>query len=272
MLVNPLNMRSAALAYASNGWDVFPCRERGARAKQPYTNHGFKDASRDPAQIEAWWEAHPEAMIGLALPRGTVVIDIDPRGGGDRKALEQLVGGALPRTLEAQSGRGDGAHLWFSTKASNLSQKTKFLTGIDARIAGKGYVIAPPSLHPATGKPYRWLNDDDIAPLPRAIETFLAPRKAPPGSETDRIFRASVSPSIKVLVRRLLTAPETTRNNTLFEAGCRMAERELKGMSTDWQLLFEVAVHIGLPEAESEATLRSSKSQLGLEWTGTELK
>lgn len=265
-------MMSAALAYASNGWDVFPCRERGARAKQPYTKHGFKDASRDPAQIEVWWEAHPEAMIGLALPRGTVVIDIDPRGGGDRRALEQLVGGALPRTLEAQSGRGDGAHLWFSTRASNLSQKTNFLAGIDARIAGKGYVIAPPSLHPATGKPYRWLNNADIATLPRAIERLLSPRRAPVESIPRKSFRSSASPSITELVRRVLTARETTRNNTLHWAGCRMAERELKGMSTDWRLLFDVAVYNELTPAASEATLKSSKSQLGLTWTGQELK
>lgn len=270
--MNTLNMRSNALVYASEGWDVFPCRERGARAKQPYTKHGFKDASHDPAQIEVWWEAHPEAMIGLALPRGTVVIDIDPRGGGDRRALEQLVGGALPRTLEAQSGRGDGAHLWFSTSSSNLSQKTNFLTGIDARIAGKGYVIAPPSLHPATGQPYRWLNNADIAPLPRAIERLLTSRRAPTESIPRKSFRSSVSPSIAVLVQRVLTARETTRNDNLYWAGCRMAERELKGMSTDWQLLFESAVHSGLSPAESEATLRSSKSKLGVTWTGQELK
>src|SRR5258708_4431274 len=52
-----------ALAYARVGFAVFPCRPRG---KEPITKHGFKDATRDEAQIRKWWTRWPDANIGIA--------------------------------------------------------------------------------------------------------------------------------------------------------------------------------------------------------------
>jgi Bifunctional DNA primase/polymerase, N-terminal len=40
---------AAALGLAGEGWPVFPC----GRDKRPVTEHGFKDASRDPAIIRS---------------------------------------------------------------------------------------------------------------------------------------------------------------------------------------------------------------------------
>ena len=39
------------------GFSVFPCREKAQgnkKAKSPYTNRGYKDASRDEGQIRSW--------------------------------------------------------------------------------------------------------------------------------------------------------------------------------------------------------------------------
>ena len=39
------------------GFSVFPCREKpqgNKKAKSPYTNRGYKDASRDDEQIRSW--------------------------------------------------------------------------------------------------------------------------------------------------------------------------------------------------------------------------
>ena len=64
------------------GFSVFPCREKtqgNKKAKSPYTNRGYKDASRDEEQIRSWWHSFPNAMIGVPTGRenGIFVVDID---------------------------------------------------------------------------------------------------------------------------------------------------------------------------------------------------
>ena len=71
----------AALDYAARGLPVFPCDPRG---KRPLTANGFKAATRDEAQIRAWWQRQPDAMIGLPTGHasGVFVLDIDAKPGG----------------------------------------------------------------------------------------------------------------------------------------------------------------------------------------------
>jgi hypothetical protein len=44
-------MLGQAFAYAASGWPVFPCKPG---EKVPDTLRGFKDATTDPAVIQAW--------------------------------------------------------------------------------------------------------------------------------------------------------------------------------------------------------------------------
>ena len=53
----------AALAYASAGWPVHPCKPN---SKEPDTAHGFKDATTDEECIRAWWRAVPERNPAIA--------------------------------------------------------------------------------------------------------------------------------------------------------------------------------------------------------------
>src|SRR4051794_22759713 len=92
-----------ALAYAKQlGWAVFPL---APGQKTPLTAHGFKDATTDEAKIRGWWKAHPAANIGIACGSvsGIVVLDEDPRNGGD------VLPFSLPHTIQALTG-GGGAH------------------------------------------------------------------------------------------------------------------------------------------------------------------
>ena len=43
---------AAALAYAKEGKPVFPCMEKGDKAKSPYIAGGFKSASTNLEQIK----------------------------------------------------------------------------------------------------------------------------------------------------------------------------------------------------------------------------
>lgn len=252
------SLASHALQYAEAGFKVLPCRENSAqgRAKSPYTINGHKDASTDPEKIARWWSEHPHALIGLVPPKGYVVIDIDPRHGGSLDALSAFCGETSLETLTANSGRGEGCHLWF-TSDQELTQRAGIIPGIDARVGNKGYLIAPPSLHPETGKPYTWAIDAPIKPLPARIEQSLSKNKATV-SHGQLMETSGVHRQVSPLVRLVLKAPAGKRNDTLFWSACRMAERQWNRKSTNWTGLIAAAETVGLMEQEIKKTINSA--------------
>jgi len=156
----------AALEYARIGVPVFPCRirpEGKKKAKSPYTPNGFKDASTGIEQIKCWWANHPDAIIGMPTGKmsGLIVIDIDPRHGGDH-SFQGLIDkhGKLPETLTAITG-GGGTHYYFRYPNAEIRcSNSKLASGVDVKADG-GYVILPPSGH-ESGKSYFWDGDFDL--------------------------------------------------------------------------------------------------------------
>jgi hypothetical protein len=103
----------AVLGYAKRGWSVLPCR---ARDKRPATRHGVKDATTDKARIVSAWSGNGEANVAIATgaASGLIVLDVDPRNGGDPGLAElQRVHGPLPETLRVRTG-GGGWHFYFT--------------------------------------------------------------------------------------------------------------------------------------------------------------
>ena len=113
---SPDSRSSFALAYARQGWPVFPihtptdyhcscgtpkCKDIG---KHPRTPHGWKDATTDEAMIRHWWTRWPQANIGgsTGAVSGFIGLDIDPRHEGDARLrdLERQCG-KLPDTVES---------------------------------------------------------------------------------------------------------------------------------------------------------------------------
>jgi hypothetical protein len=124
--------------------------------KHPITPRGLNDASTDPTQIATWWGLAPEANVGVAIPDGLCVVDVDPRNGGDESfsRLEAELG--FPLTRMAKTG-GGGAHLWYRLPEGwALPGKIDGVKypGIDIKQKG-GYVLAPPSNH-ESGARYEW--------------------------------------------------------------------------------------------------------------------
>jgi len=102
-------------------------------------------------KIRDWWRRWPDALIGAVIPPLLMVLDIDPRNGGSLAGLESIVG-PLPATFTAWSGRNDGGrHLYFFRPQRQPLVSTRLPNGIDLKT--NGYMIMPPSLHPATGQP-----------------------------------------------------------------------------------------------------------------------
>src|SRR4051812_23280072 len=103
-----------ALGLARRGLAVFPCRPR---EKRPATEHGFKDASTDPAVIEAWWREEPQHNIAIATGASSNMFVIDVDGLDAEVELRKLERdlGPLPPTVEVITARG--RHLYFKWPA-----------------------------------------------------------------------------------------------------------------------------------------------------------
>jgi len=146
----------AALNYARKGVPVFPC----SITKRPLTAHGFKDASTDPAQIRAWWEQWPHAIIGIptGAASGFAVIDLDHKPNkigvernGSQALLEITQGEVIPDTVEARTPTG-GRHIYVKNQPT-FKCSTDDELGIDVRAEG-GYVCVPPSPGYSFEKPF----------------------------------------------------------------------------------------------------------------------
>lgn len=180
----------SAYAFAAAGFPVFPCdgkepfargeywRERNGRAFQ--SGPALYEATVNPQQIAAWQAQYPSANIGVAVPDGYAVVDVDPRNGGSESLamLESQIG-SLRDTSTIRTG-GGGLHLWFRVPPG-MALPSKLAAGIDVKQKG-GYVIAPGSVNRLTGGVYEPVNSLPIASLPAALAARLTPR-----SEVGRI-------------------------------------------------------------------------------------
>ena len=204
-------LREAAIALAGEGWKVFPVVPGG---KTPLTEHGWKDASTDPVQIEAWWSATPDANIGLALhDSGVAVVDLDPpamEAGADARFL-------VDPTWTVRTPRG-GLHLYYEGEIAGTAGRLGH--GIDTRGRG-GYVLAPPSRTDA-GE-YRVERDHPMTPLPGWISAALdkGTRSALPAAPHEPDDPANVARAWEWLCRQLPLVPGHGANDALYRIAAR---------------------------------------------------
>lgn len=147
-----------ALRYAAAGMKVIPLQTNG---KLPLTQHGAHDATTDESKIREWWGKWPTANIGITLT-GLVVVDIDPRNGGELHSLPQK----LPETCFAQTG-GGGFHFLYRA-AEGVRYNAHPAPGIDVKTGFGAYIVVEPSIH-ESGRKYGWLDESepwDVKPSP----------------------------------------------------------------------------------------------------------
>lgn len=174
-----------ALNYATEfKWAVFPCHSIAAdglctcgsstcksEGKHPRTAKGSLDASKDTAELTAWFAGAVDTHnIGIATGAisDLVVVDVDLGKGADLQDL--LIDGLTTAVFDTPNVKtGAGLHFYYRLPAgvtvkNSASRLGKF---IDVRGDG-GYVIAPPSKH-LSGSNYELLNphSDQILELPK---------------------------------------------------------------------------------------------------------
>ena len=154
-----------ALAYARAGYGVLPLR-----GKIPLTAHGSHDATTDEGIIRSWWTLWPAANIGITLA-GLVVVDIDPRNGGNIRSLPHY----LPHTCIAQTG-GGGLHYLYRA-APGVKYPGTLGCGIDQKSGAFAYIVVAPSSH-ASGRQYEWVEGSSpLAIQPAPAPEWLAHRR-----------------------------------------------------------------------------------------------
>lgn len=242
-------------------------------AKHPLTRHGLRDATTNPEQIRSWWGRWPWANVGIATgaDSGLIVIDVDPRSGGDESlARLQSLMGSLPATLIVSTG-GGGRHLFYAhpgvevgNTAGRLPGVAETLPGIDLRGDG-GYVVAPPSRH-ASGRPYRWTSgpNHDLAqapewlrPAPTAVvATSPAGALVPLAAGGSRYGLAALRREAAAVRRAVIGERNHRLNRAAFSLGMLAAGGEVDEDLVEAELL-AAALATGLPEREARASIRS---------------
>lgn len=194
-----------ARAYVARGWSVIPLvpgTKRPAVELRPFLTGEVRLSETDAV---SWWEWRPTPYgIGIICGRpsgGLVVVDVDPRNGGDMEATASEV-----RTDYAVSTPSGGLHLYTCALGPVAKGKTG-RPGVDRQGDG-GYVVAPPTV--LEHGVYNVIRDGDLGdfnlapawvrerPAPGAIpdsgalwvaETLAGPASVEPGTQEETLTR-----------------------------------------------------------------------------------
>lgn len=233
---------AAALEYVQRGWFVHPLVPGG---KEPATANGHKDATNNPAQVDAWWNANPNYNVGIAVaPSGLVVLDVDTsqkKDGSWKKGRESLakIDAELTPTPYAITGRG-GMHIVYARPPDVPAQRVIGLfekeSGLD--LIGEGYIVAAPSYLAESGQNYRWAQNVPIVPLPPILQNVA---KAPRTIDKVQTIGTPIA--------------EGGRNNAMFRLGCALRDTGISAESLARALDAENQQRFTPPLADEELAL-----------------
>lgn len=217
-----------AVRYIRLGWPVIPLWPHDARGtptlREPngellgkvalgrLVPHGSKDATLNESDIRAWWTEYPNANIGLATGHRFFAVDVDIKKDGDQTwDMLRSQHGRLPETIEGVTGTG-GRHILYALPDFPVQNSaSKLGPGLDVRGVG-GYIVAAPSIHPETNRPYEWdgileIEQQRIAPAPPWLLRLIRE-----GEQRKGRTRLDTGDPI----------PEGMRNDRLFRIGSRL--------------------------------------------------
>lgn len=157
----PSSTVDLALEYLRRGWSIIPV----GGDKRPLLRRWATYQSRLPTESEVreWYTRWPNGGVAVVTGKvsGLVVLDVDPRHGGNESLQGLLDAGEIthadlegPR-VHTQDG---GMHYYFAyPEGTAVKTKPKFRSGLDLKSDG-GYVVAPPTMVPETGRGWTWVD------------------------------------------------------------------------------------------------------------------
>lgn len=164
--INEMSLPEAAIVYGRLGWPVLPLIPD---RKQPATEHGLLQATRDVSIIEEWWKKNPKYNIGLVTGIVFDVIDLDGEE-GIRAFYKWMPDYKHSGPVQST---GNGYHLLFATSGSKNHAR---MSGERVDYRGlRGYIVGSPSVHPK-GHKYQWARSGEVLPaVPDLLRPLLFP-------------------------------------------------------------------------------------------------
>lgn len=153
------------------GVPVFPCYPN----KGPAVGKGedWNDYAAQPPGTHHW----PSNLVGVPIPAGVVVVDLDTYKGVTRRDVEQLLGCALPWDAALiQRTQNGGEHYAFRAPEWDVRQGSDLhkLKGLDTRCAGKGYICTgAPDYQPVGFGVFAMAHPQVLPALPEATRRWL---------------------------------------------------------------------------------------------------
>ncbi|MGL4299412.1 MAG: DUF3987 domain-containing protein, partial [Candidatus Neomicrothrix subdominans] len=147
---------SYARLYRAAGWAGVLPLPAGEKSDPPKGFTGNRGAWPSDGDIDRWMKSKPGGNIAVRLPDGVVGIDVDAYHGGI-DTLADLIErfGDLPDTWSSTS-RTDNSGIMLYRCPSASKWPGDLGQGIESIRFGHRYMVAPPSIHPETQRPYRW--------------------------------------------------------------------------------------------------------------------
>lgn len=153
-------------------WDKGPAVPKG----EPWQLTALRPVS-DPALN---WSS---GVIGVPIPAGVLVVDLDNYRGASREAVETLLGCAMPwEDALIQTTIGGGEHYafccpWEARQGDSLDG----LPGFDTRAAGRGFICSGQGYNPVRhGGVMGLATPNQLPELPDAARQFLEKRETAP--------------------------------------------------------------------------------------------
>lgn len=234
-----MTFKEAALQYADLGLPVFPLKPK---SKAPRIDKWPQKATTNKDIISKWWTDSPDSNIAIVTgklpdvnhsPRYLFVVDSDehdPEHSGSESLIEwEDAHGLLPDTCEVLTG-GGGVHKYYYSNHP-IRSRTGILPGVDIKGEG-GYILAPPSVHPDTGKKYLWESSLTIGeqrmtladssdsllkliqyePLTYQSQRVVMPDRIQSGERNEHLFRLACSLQSQGLDDASITAAVQAEN------------------------------------------------------------
>jgi hypothetical protein len=225
--LDPTGLHQAAHTYCLHGWSVIPAAAEGERALVSWRR--WQTEAADLERVDAWWQRYPRANVAVVTGRvsGVVVIDLDPRHGAERSLVGlERIAGDLPWLAVVETPSG-GHHVYLRHPGFGIpNSSSKLGPGVDVR-GDRGLALLPPSRRRLAG--YRWAvgGPETVPAMPNGWRRLFRPQR-PPRARKPHVWTEPETRErarLAGLARRVAAAPERERNNTLFWAGKRLAER-----------------------------------------------